>query len=421
MRIAIIQFPGSNCERETRLAVERAGMVPVDFLWNEDREKLTSADGYVIVGGFSYEDRSRAGIIAALDPVLLEIKAQSEQGKPVLGICNGAQILVEAGLVPGLENNKLAMALTDNQRIQHGKILGTGYYNAWVRMRLSDSYQRNAFTRCLDRTTILSVPVAHAEGRFVMTPALWQEIAMQGLNVFQYCDEEGRIVDAFPVNPNGSLGNTAAISNKAGNVMAIMPHPERTTQGDALFRSMREYILENRQESVLPLAYYPRHHSPLPYRSAALGQELIAELMITDNQALTVENTLNNLGIPVTVRRQTHWEMQCGSQDVIEKIKASGALYNERKEMILTRDAVQPPRSASFLVRPHDNLHGEREKQLLEDHFFIQGIQAIKKGTLWHFNAKQGNISDWIEPILKTSILFNPYAHDYYRYESFSS
>src|SRR5579863_4408946 len=132
MRIAVVQFPGSNCERETILALKRANMEPVEFLWNEPHEKLRAMDGYIIVGGFSYEDRSRAGIIAALDPVMQEIAAQSATGKPVLGICNGAQILVETGLVPGLENNKIAMALTENKRVANGKILGTGYYNAWI-------------------------------------------------------------------------------------------------------------------------------------------------------------------------------------------------------------------------------------------------------------------------------------------------
>ena len=93
MHIAVVQFPGSNCERETKLAVKRAGMQPVEFLWNEPCEKLTACDGFIIVGGFSYEDCSRAGVIAALDPIMAVIKQQSELGKPVLGICNGAQIL----------------------------------------------------------------------------------------------------------------------------------------------------------------------------------------------------------------------------------------------------------------------------------------------------------------------------------------
>src|SRR5688572_427484 len=120
MRIAVVQFPGSNCERETMLALTRAGMEPVEFLWNQEQEQLRSFAGYVLVGGFSYEDRSRSGIIAALDPVMQIIREESQQGKPVLGICNGAQILVEAGLVPGLANYKLGAALTNNKQISKG-------------------------------------------------------------------------------------------------------------------------------------------------------------------------------------------------------------------------------------------------------------------------------------------------------------
>ncbi len=100
IRIGLILFPGSNCERETALAVKRAKMEPVEFLWNESLDKLRDFQGYILIGGFSYEDRSRAGIIAALNPVMQEIKTQSEKGKPILGICNGAQILVESRSSP---------------------------------------------------------------------------------------------------------------------------------------------------------------------------------------------------------------------------------------------------------------------------------------------------------------------------------
>ena len=114
INIAIIQFPGSNTERETLMACHRVGLNPIEFLWNELTEKLSEFDGYVIVGGFAYEDRSRAGIIAALDPIMKHIRLEAEKGKPVLGICNGAQILVESGLVPGLKNSRVGIALTDN-------------------------------------------------------------------------------------------------------------------------------------------------------------------------------------------------------------------------------------------------------------------------------------------------------------------
>ncbi|OGT41829.1 MAG: phosphoribosylformylglycinamidine synthase I [Gammaproteobacteria bacterium RIFCSPHIGHO2_12_FULL_37_34] len=414
MRIAIIQFPGSNCERETILAVKRAGMEPISFLWNEPHEQLNEMDGFIIVGGFSYEDRSRAGIIAALDPIMQAIKIQSERGKPILGICNGAQILVETGLVPGLENNKLAMALTENKRMVNGKVLGTGYYNAWIHMRLSHDYQRNAFTRHLNPKSILHVPVAHAEGRFVISEALWQEIEVQGQSVFQYCDAEGNIIDHFPVNPNGSLHNIAAISNKAGNVIAIMPHPERTLNGDPIFQSMRDYIAENRIEKTIPLYYYPRQTNITAYRKLSDVYECVVQLIITDNHALTVQHTLQQLGIPVTVKRQIHWEISCDAQDQLAKIKNSGVLYNNRKEVEINPSTLKS--TSSFLVRAKEDWVGQQKLQSLQNHFQANELRSISHGMLWHFSCKDANITDVIRDILNTHIIANPYAHDCYQY-----
>ena len=116
--VAIIQFPGSNTERETMMACYRVGLEPIEFLWNSPSHLLAKFDGYIIVGGFSYEDRSRAGVIAALDPIMKQIKTEAIHGKPILGICNGAQILVECGLVPSGNDHSLRMALTNNKRIR---------------------------------------------------------------------------------------------------------------------------------------------------------------------------------------------------------------------------------------------------------------------------------------------------------------
>lgn len=414
MRIGIIQFPGSNCERETKLAVRRACMEPVEFLWNEPKAKLASLDGYIIVGGFSYEDRSRAGIIAALDPVMQAIKIESEKGKPVLGICNGAQILVETGLVPGLENNKLAMALTENKRIAHNKVLGTGFYNAWIYMRLSSEYQRNAFTRHLTPADILHVPVAHAEGRFALTEALLAEIKIQGLNLFEYCDMSGQIDSNFPVNPNGSVANIAGISNKAGNVLALMPHPERTKNGDAIFRSMRDYIANHHFMTPRPLDYYPRPPVLKTYQATHENTCVVA-LSITDNQALTVENTLNRLGAPVQVLRFSYWEVDCASNEVFNTIKGSGELYNPRKEGEVK--PVKAPNALTILVRPKEDMQGSATCQALKDHYKIQGVSDIKSGVIWQFIADQANISDLESLIFKTNIISNPYAHDCYQYQ----
>lgn len=132
--IAIVQFPGSNTERETFMACDRVGLNPVEFLWNENHDTLSRFSGFIIVGGFSYEDRSRSGAIASLDPIINIIKKESEKGKPILGICNGAQILVESGLVPGVKNYSLSSSLSNNKRIVDGEVLGTGYYNEWAHL-----------------------------------------------------------------------------------------------------------------------------------------------------------------------------------------------------------------------------------------------------------------------------------------------
>lgn len=412
MRIAIVQFPGSNCERETILAVKRAGMIPSEFLWNGSPEKLSEYEGYIIVGGFSYEDRSRAGAIAALDPIMQVIKTQSHLGKPVLGICNGAQILVETGLVPGIENDKLGMVLTDNKRMQAGKVLGTGFYNAWIHMRLSDHYQLNAFTRYLTPNQILHIPVAHAEGRFIIPPALLTEMQLLGANVFQYCDEKGKIVSDFPVNPNGSIDNIAAVSNKAGNVMAMMPHPERTPNGDPIFQSMRDYIKEGYVQRVLPLHYYPRALEITHYKKSSQRYEFIIEFIITDNHALSVENALNHLNLQAKITRQIHWEIECETADIIEQIKASGVLFNDRKEILLSSQRVNQQKRTTFLVRPKEDMLGRQKQQILEDHFNIKGIHAIRHGILWGVSTEE----DLLNPIINSHILFNPYAHDYYYY-----
>ncbi len=367
MRIAVIVFPGSNCERETGLAIQRAGMTPVEVLWNSPAEILEACQGYVLVGGFSYEDRGRAGVIAAHLPIMDVIKQQSLLGKPVLGICNGAQILVESGLVSGA-------ALTDNKRIRNGSVVGTGYYNAWVYLKPSLSGRKNAFTRLVTPESILKIPVAHAEGRFLVSePTL-------GLSTFQYCDEHGNVLDEFPTNPNGSMANIAALSNKAGNVLAIMPHPERASDGDCLFESMRDYILSE-------------------------SRQLITQLIITDNHALTLEKALQAKGIPVRVSRQIHWQIDCDSEQTFEQIKASGVLFNENKEQeIPPAPLLQRGESRTLLVTPKEDLVGQQKMQMLTRHYGISGITEIKRSILWHIDGPTEG--------LDFSLFFNPMSHD---------
>ncbi len=411
MRIAIIQFPGSNCERETAMAVRRAGMQPEDFLWNMPAEKLADYAGFVIVGGFSYEDRSRAGVIAALDPIMQTLHAESAKGKPILGICNGAQILVESGLVPGTDYRQLSLALTDNRRVQNGQVVGTGYYNAEVYMRVSDRYQLNAFTRHLTPENILRIPVAHAEGRFVIPPVLLHEMQLQGMNVFQYCDAAGNIAAEFPINPNGSIDNIAAMSNRAGNVMAMMPHPERTAEGDAIFKSMRDYIANHVFQPVKPLSYQPRSAARKPYPLPHIENEFIVQLWLTDNHTASVENALQARGFPVKIKRFVHWKMN----DIAEadKIHASGVLYNDRKERLVARDQL-PNTALRLLVQAQEDIVGAQKQQILQHHFGVAATTRIQHGVLWCIDAP----AEYHAALLDTHIFFNPFSHEVYHYVS---
>ncbi|MGQ3889469.1 phosphoribosylformylglycinamidine synthase I [Legionella sp. CNM-1927-20] len=417
IRIGLIQFPGSNCERETALAIKRAGMQPVEFLWNESLEKLKNFDGFILIGGFSYEDRSRAGIIAALDPVIKEIKTQSELGKPVLGICNGAQILLESGLVPGLAQTEIA--LTENKRITEGKILGMGFYNAWVNIRLASQSKSTAFTRYLKPNDTIHLPVAHAEGRFIMSDACLQAIKEHNLTLLQYCNKQGEVINDFPVNPNGSIDNIAAISNLAGNVMAMMPHPERTTNGNLLFHSMRDYIISTQptyEAQVKP--YQNTVIKPALFIPAPKHKQCLVKSIITDNHALTVQKTLRKLGLPVTVNRFIHWEVDCdGSEEIFEKIKKSGVLYCDRKEREVHLPSHSNENDYFCLIRAKDNLVGQRTKQTLSEHYFISNVKSITHSILWHFKSEHGNINLMLDEILLTNIIGNQYAHEFYRYD----
>ena len=221
--IAVIYFPGNNCEEESLKAVLASGMDGRIVRWNE-RKGIEKYDGFVIPGGWAYEDRIRAGVIAAKDPVFKVIKAEAENGKPVLGICNGAQALVECGMIPGLKD-KVEMALAPNINP-----FISGYYCTWVCVKSNEDRDRCAFTKFTEKDEVIPIPIAHGEGRFVTKDAeLIQKLAKNRQIIFQYSAKDGKIEESFPTNPNGAIYNIAAICSKKGNVMAIMPHPERAS------------------------------------------------------------------------------------------------------------------------------------------------------------------------------------------------
>ena len=226
MRIAVMQFPGTNCEFETLVAVKSVGMDGEYFRWNRSAGELSSFDGFIIPGGFSYQDRVRAGAIASKEPVMNALREEADKGKPILGICNGFQILVETGLLPG--SGHVDMALAQNVMVSKGKIVRRGYYCDWVNLRHEASSKRSSGSFLIEKGALLKIPIAHGEGNLVTTtPELMKKLNDEEQVVFRYCDKFGRVINEFPVNVNGSIECIAAICNPEGNVLGMMPHPER--------------------------------------------------------------------------------------------------------------------------------------------------------------------------------------------------
>ena len=413
--IAIIQFPGSNTERETLMACHRVGLNPVEFLWNETAEKLSDFDGFVLVGGFAYEDRSRAGVIAALDPIMDQIKVEAKKGKPVLGICNGAQILVESGLVPGLSGHRVGIALTDNKRVKGGHVIGVGYYNTWANLKLSAPSDRCAFTRKLSTGDIINIPLAHGEGRFIIPGELLKIMIANNQTVYRYCDDIGNIVDEFPINPNGSMYNIAAVCNPQGNVMAIMPHPERTEKGNAVFSSMKDFIANSNPVSSHTLSFERSHYEVTDYKASPETTEWVIDMIITDNEAASVQNALDHLNYNVSITRQTHWEIKThGDQKtILQKIDESGELYNTNKEFI--SKATVKKNNTSFLVCQKEDMVGRSKLETLTNRFEIGGIANLNRGVIWNVTVNGGNFNDILSEVLNTHLFFNPLSHDCYR------
>jgi phosphoribosylformylglycinamidine synthase subunit PurQ / glutaminase len=210
MRFGVVTFPGSNCDYDCYNAVKRVLKQPVEFIWHADT-KLKDYDAIIIPGGFSYGDYLRCGAIARFAPIMGEIKKFADEGRGlVIGICNGFQILTEAGLLPG--------ALIRNKNLH--------FMCKHVNLRVENN--KTPFSNKLKAKQVLTMPIAHGEGNFVADKATLAELKKNKQIIFTYCDEKGRVTPN--ANPNGSLLNIAGICNKKRNVLGMMPHPERMSE-----------------------------------------------------------------------------------------------------------------------------------------------------------------------------------------------
>jgi len=224
----IVVFPGSNCDHDCYHVLKHVFKQRCEFVWHEEKN-LDRLDCVILPGGFSYGDYLRTGAIARFSPVMKAVENFALAGRPVIGICNGFQILVEAGLLPG--------ALIKNSSLR--------FVCKWVNIRVENT--NTPFTHLMRVGDLLRVPIAHGEGNYFAHPDDIRRLNENSQVVFRYCDEKGKVTPES--NPNGSVDNIAGISNPQGNVVGMMPHPERCCEeilggehGRLIFESLISWL-----------------------------------------------------------------------------------------------------------------------------------------------------------------------------------
>jgi phosphoribosylformylglycinamidine synthase subunit PurQ / glutaminase len=224
VKIAIIVFPGTNCERDTHHALTQVFDAQAELVWHQSAE-LSGYDAVVLPGGFAHGDHLRAGAIARFSPIMREVERFARTDRPVIGICNGFQVLLEAGLLPG--------AMLRNASLR--------FRSLWCDIRVESS--ASPLTESCAVGQLLRLPIAHGEGNYFVPPDLLEQLQRRDQVIFRYCDSRGNVTTAS--NPNGSVDNIAGVCNEGRNVVALMPHPERAceaelggTDGRALFTSL---------------------------------------------------------------------------------------------------------------------------------------------------------------------------------------
>jgi phosphoribosylformylglycinamidine synthase len=240
VRFGIVVFPGSNCEHDVYHVVKHVLRHEAQFLWHKD-ENFASVDCLVLPGGFAHGDYLRTGAMARFSPIMTAVRKYADRGGMVFGICNGFQVLAEAGLLPG--------ALIRNANLK--------YICRDLHLRVER--QDTAFTNRIKQGSVLKIPVGHGEGCYFAPDAVLQELEKKRQVVFRYCDDKGEIGKGGPgapdeSNPNGSLHAIAGVCNERGNVLGMMPHPDRCAEeilGNAEGRRIFDSIVHGWQQARL--------------------------------------------------------------------------------------------------------------------------------------------------------------------------
>jgi len=228
MKFGIVVFPGSNCDHDAYHATKHVLGQDAEFIWHKDTD-LKGADALILPGGFSYGDYLRTGAIARFSPIMREVQAFAAKGGPVLGVCNGFQILLEAGLIPG--------AMLRNR--------GVKFVCAHVHVRVEQT--DTPFTSSARKGQVLRIPIAHGEGNYFAPPDVVAKLEANRQVIFRYTTPQGEVADE--ANPNGSIAGIAGLCNEARNVVGLMPHPERACES-SLGSADGLVILESAVQSV---------------------------------------------------------------------------------------------------------------------------------------------------------------------------
>jgi phosphoribosylformylglycinamidine synthase len=412
MKAIVIAFPGNNCENETRRACLRNGFDTEILRWNEIEEfKNSNPDLILLPGGFSFEDRGRSGAIAAREPIFEIIRDFAKKGKIILGICNGAQMVVESGLIP-VRKNPIPFALAKNvRRNKAGQVLGTGFYNEWI--WCAPENKETAFTKFLKKN-VLKLPIAHGEGRFCSCDKNANSSLKSGKNVaFRYCDEQGNISEEFPITPNGSIFATTAITNSEGTIMAIMPHPERyfeISDGDDILQSIKVWIEKKCSPSSVEIGDFSQMATPEIKTFQKLPEAIYFEkkLIITDNENFSIQATTSNItGTNVKTEKTILFEIT-GENLSAEAIANSGLVFNSSKEFCIV-----PPAQSSdnkFAVAEFDNDEAKNLAEKLSE--LLNKKIEVRIFKIWDFaNTDQKAVID----VLQNRLLANPNSAEVFK------
>ncbi|MFA5995181.1 MAG: phosphoribosylformylglycinamidine synthase subunit PurQ [Patescibacteria group bacterium] len=410
-QIAIIHFPGTTGVAEIERAANSVGLATQRVLWHEVN-KLDNAAAIILPAGFSYGDRIRPGVIAARSLIMQKIKQLAQQGKPVLGIGNGCQILIEAGLLPGVTQQALAGATALNVRKQGQDVLGVGLYHEAVYIKMVTPAVRTVFTNGLTQNIVLAARVADGAGRFLFPETLLTELEHNHQIVFKYCVANGTITNEFPANPNGAIESIAGICNPAGNILGYIPEIEREETGTVLMAGLRKSLEQNFVPVAQSLHWQSGTALIKRYQAATTSLDIYVTAPQLVNQAAMAEQVLQQLGYNVTITCKGYWEIWHNANEatlptLTTQLVKTNLLVNATQEQYELKWQAAPD-TVNVLVRDINDYTGKLVTQKLH-------LNNVLKGTIWELHIPASSITERMNiaaNILQTYLLYNPYSQD---------